>query len=355
VVGSIQRPDEPNSPAAEGSRVDALARDLASARSEIDALKANIATREAAAKEVVTGEVAAREALDQERARADALARELAGAHEKIEALKSQVTAREALVQESAVARQTAHQEHARAEALARDLASARNEIEALKLQIVTREAAAREAVAEEAAAKKMLDEERARADALAHDLALARDEITTLRSHASMRVVTQSAAMGASTASMNEAGVPAASAQSTVALAPTPPVPSGTQAPGSKGAPDPEAVHNGPTSLSGASEIRDARQSAALPSPEEPRLLARAETLIKQGHITGAQLLLARGLELGSARAAFLLAQTYDPRQLSSWGVRGILGDAAKAQELYTRAYKGGVSETGERLEATR
>src|SRR5919202_6255808 len=32
-VGSIQRPDEPNSPAAEGSRVDALARDLASARS----------------------------------------------------------------------------------------------------------------------------------------------------------------------------------------------------------------------------------------------------------------------------------------------------------------------------------
>ena len=212
----------------------------------------------------------------------------------------------------------------------------------------------AREALVQEsAAARETADQEHARAEALARELASARDEITTLRSHTSTRVITQSAAMGASTPWTNEAGVPAASEQSMVALTPTPSVPSGTQAPGSKGAPDPEAVHNGPTSLSGASEVRDAQQSA--PSPEEARLLARAETLIKQGHITGAQLLLARGLELGSARAAFLLARTYDPRQLSSWGVRGILGDAAKAQELYTRAYKGGVSETGERLEATR
>jgi septal ring factor EnvC (AmiA/AmiB activator) len=179
----------------------------------------------------------------------------------------------------------------------------ARKEIEALKPQ-----AAARESLGQEnAAAKKTAEQERARAEGLARELASARNEIEGLKRQV------------------------AASSQSTAALAPTPPVSSGNQ--------NPEAARNRPPP----------------PSPEEGRLLARAETLIREGDIRGAQLLLARGLASGSARAAFLLAQTYDPRQLSSWGVRGIPGDAAKAQELYVRAYTGGVSEAKERLEANR
>ncbi len=399
-VGSIRRPEEPKSPAAEGGRADALVRDLALARSQIEvlkrslaskevlsqeisaakkvldeehtkaealardldrargeiaALKPSVAAKEAAAKEAAAGEIATRKALDQEHARADALSRELAGARKEIETLKLQVNAREALAQENAAAKEAADQERARAEALARDLASAHNDIEALKAQVATREAAAKEAVAKEVAATKTLAQERARADALAQELASARDEIEALKSNANPRLAAQPAAISTPTQLTNGAGTSAASDQSTVALAPTPPVSSGTQASGSKGEPNPEAARNTPTPLSGAGEIRGAQQSPTLPSPEEARLLARAEALIKQGNITGAQLLLARGLSLDSAHAAFLLAQTYDPRQLSSWGVRGIPGDATKAQELYTRAYMGGVSEAKTRLAATR
>jgi hypothetical protein len=52
-----------------------------------------------------------------------------------------------------------------------------------------------------------------------------------------------------------------------------------------------------------------------------------------------------------GSAQAAFLLAQTYDPRALASWGVVGIRPDPGRADQLYARAQAGGVREAGERL----
>jgi hypothetical protein len=51
-----------------------------------------------------------------------------------------------------------------------------------------------------------------------------------------------------------------------------------------------------------------------------------------------------------GSARAAHLLAQTYDPRILDEWRVVGIKGDPAKAEELYARARAGGIREAGQR-----
>ena len=45
----------------------------------------------------------------------------------------------------------------------------------------------------------------------------------------------------------------------------------------------------------------------------------------------------------------AHLLAETYDPITLTACGTFGTQGDAAKAQELYAKAFAGGVQEAGD------
>jgi hypothetical protein len=84
----------------------------------------------------------------------------------------------------------------------------------------------------------------------------------------------------------------------------------------------------------------------------DEQRLLARANALLRQADISGARPLLEHALERGSARAAFMLAETYDVRVLQSWRARGISGDPTKARELYERAQAGGIEDARERIE---
>lgn len=87
----------------------------------------------------------------------------------------------------------------------------------------------------------------------------------------------------------------------------------------------------------------------AAPVNPREQRLLERAETLLRNSDISGARLILERAVADGSARAAYRLAQTYDPRELSKWSVLGVRGNPARAQELYEKARSGGVHEAEE------
>jgi TPR repeat protein len=87
----------------------------------------------------------------------------------------------------------------------------------------------------------------------------------------------------------------------------------------------------------------------------DEQRLLARANALLRQADISGARPLLEHALEHGSARAAFMLAETYDTRVLESWRARGISGDLAKARKLYERAQEGGIEDARKRIEALR
>jgi TPR repeat protein len=91
-------------------------------------------------------------------------------------------------------------------------------------------------------------------------------------------------------------------------------------------------------------------------PSNQEvASLMARASLLRDQGNIGTARIVLERAAETGSAPALFALAETYDPRILSTWGTFGTQGDVAKAQELYARALAGGVPEARDRLNALR
>ena len=98
----------------------------------------------------------------------------------------------------------------------------------------------------------------------------------------------------------------------------------------------------------------RSTSASAVTHSPvDEQRLLARANALLRQADISGARPLLEHAVERGSARAAFMLAETYDARVLQSWRARGISGDLTKARELYERAQAGGIEDAKERIEA--
>lgn len=92
--------------------------------------------------------------------------------------------------------------------------------------------------------------------------------------------------------------------------------------------------------------ELKDAQLS---------RILSKANELIRPGDVSGARLLLERALETGSAEAAFYLAQTYDPRILDSWNVKGIPPDAEKARELYQRAHEAGLKKAKELVELMR
>jgi hypothetical protein len=90
-----------------------------------------------------------------------------------------------------------------------------------------------------------------------------------------------------------------------------------------------------------------------AMSSAEEAKLVARAQFLIKQFDFAGARLLLAYALETGSARAAFMMAETYDWQILRSLQAYGVRGDAQRAREFYQMAAAVGIEKARERAEA--
>ena len=83
--------------------------------------------------------------------------------------------------------------------------------------------------------------------------------------------------------------------------------------------------------------------------------MLARASALLGQGNIGAARIVLERAAETGSAQASFMLAETYDPVILSTWGTYGTRGEATKAREFYAKAHAGGIQEAKDRLHALR
>jgi hypothetical protein len=130
-----------------------------------------------------------------------------------------------------------------------------------------------------------------------------------------------------------------------------------------SRGSAEPRRTRTAALGSPAMSPVAPAHQAAPMPPvdvakapPETPEvddgwLLTRARGLIEQGDISGARLVLEHALSAGSRRAAFHLAETYDPRILASWRALGIRGDANRARELYARASEGGVAGSRERL----
>src|SRR5438552_1251977 len=98
----------------------------------------------------------------------------------------------------------------------------------------------------------------------------------------------------------------------------------------------------------------RNGRRSSPMASAaDEAKLIARAQFLIRQGDVAGARRFLERAFEGGSARAAYLLAETYDWQILRAQQVYGARGDTQRALELYGVASQGGIDKAKERISA--
>lgn len=79
----------------------------------------------------------------------------------------------------------------------------------------------------------------------------------------------------------------------------------------------------------------------AALTRQEVKILLARASSILKQGDVASARLLLEYIALRGSKQAMLKMGETYDPDHLSKLGVRGVQPDQDQAALWYDRAAK--------------
>jgi hypothetical protein len=357
----------------ERDRADRLARELTSLRAELDTARA--ARRETAQSAEAAG---IEQELAFERDKSETLARELASARKDAEERSAHLAAAhtEAL-QVTETNRAVAGEqklalasERDRADALARELASVRNELEAGNRQIAALNAL-----------HALQPRERA-VDGSQEPTAASASRTAERKGPSPEQVSTEGAGSTSGPSSASESARP--EAQPTAREAASDPEPivamsSSRTTEGKEPSPDQISAEAGSTSGLSSAPVSarpaaqsTAREAASDPGPkvamgteqstsasaafrtlvDEERLLARANALLRQGDIGGARLLLEHALERGSARAAFMLAETYDARVLRSWRTHGVSGDLAKARGLYERAQAGGIEDAKERIE---
>jgi hypothetical protein len=348
----------------EREKAAALAQDLATARKEIDthAALARSAGDEAAQIKLAAESAAAelRRSLQQERDKTAALAKDLATARLEVDtqaalardAGDEAAQIRQAAEGAAAELRRFLQQEHEKAEALARDLATARLEVE-------TQAALARDAGDEAAQIKQAsggtaadlrqsLQQEREKAEALAKDLATARREIDA-HAKLSAKAADEATQMKQVATELRQS----LQRERDRAEALARDIEFARRATDRRTALEPAA--NGQVTRVETAAAEQPATAAPQGGLDVIRLLARASTLLGQGSIGAARAVLERAAEAGSARASFALAETYDPLVLSRWGTYGTRGDATKARELYAKAHVGGIAEAKDRINALR
>ena len=311
-----------------------------------------------------------KQALDESEAKSEAFARELASARENDVAAHNLPAAREREIAAQALEtkqitdarqkefKQALDESEAKSEALARELASAReNDVAARNLAAAReRENAVLEtkqiADARQREFKQALDESEKRALALKRELTSARETIASAEKPSNAEVTARDAA--APTGPLNR---PMEQSNAASEIMTTPQsrgnVTAGVQASSDATPDDATAGASGRLTRSTRSEPSRPQPPSAMSSAEEAKLVARAESLIKQFDFVGARLLLAHALEKGSARAAFMMAETYDRQILRSLQAYGVRGDAQMAREFYQLAAEAGIEKARERVEA--
>jgi hypothetical protein len=355
----------------ERDRANDLARELTSLRAELDA--ARIAGPEVA--QATEAEIKQKQALEralkQERDRAKALAHELASLRAELDtALAAGLETVQAADAAKIEKKAAFGKERDKAETLARELASARKEAEERSALLAAAHAEVLQVTetnrAIAAEQKLALASERDRADALARELTSVRNELeagnrqiaalnalralhsrepTLDRSQERMAESSSRASegKGRSPEQISGKAVASTSERSSVSELPRPEAPSAAR----------EAASDLVPKVAAGTERSTSGSAAPRSLVDEQRLLARATAFLGQADISGARLLLQHALERGSARAAFMLAETYDAHVLQSWRASGISGDRTKARELYERAQAGGIEDAKERIEA--
>jgi hypothetical protein len=296
--------------------------------------------------------------FSQERSRAFAVVGGLTAARERenvapIEALEAkQIT--DARQKEL---KQALDESETKSEALARELVSVRENDVAARNLAAARE---RENAAKALEAKKItdsrqkelkqaLDESEKRAFALERELASARKTIASAEKSSNAEVTARDAAAPTGQGS---------NAASEITASITTPQSGGSATAGvqvSSGTAPADATARASGRLTRSNQFQPGRPQppSAMSSAEEARHVARAKSMIKQFNFAGARLLLAYALDKGSARAAFMLAETYDGKILRSLRAYDVRGDAAMAREFYLLAAEAGIEKARERVEA--
>ncbi len=306
----------------ERGRADSLARELTSVRSELDRARA---ARLEAVRTAEAAEVEQKLAFGKERDKSETLARELASARKEAEERSARLAAVHAEVLQVTETNRaiTAEQKPAlaierdRADALKRELTSVRNELEAGNRKI-----AALNALSAPQSRESAVDSSQER-------MAESSSRTTEGKGRSPEQISAEAAASTSGQSSASE--LPRPEAQSTAREA---------------------ASDSGPKVAAAIERSTPASAASSRSTVDEQRLLARANALLRQVDISGARLLLEYALERGSARAAFMLAETYDARVLRSWRALGVSGDLTKAREQYARAQAGGIEDAKERIE---
>ncbi|WP_439392936.1 hypothetical protein ACRQ5Q_27090 [Bradyrhizobium sp. PMVTL-01] len=344
----------------ERDRISQLEQALAAARRDIDAqttLAANASDEVAKLTQAAkAGAAEQRRSMQKERERADALAQDLSIARSKVYAYEAQAAKaseeaaqlRQTAASNTASLEQSQRQERERAEQLARDFAKANRELDAQ----TERASKASEDVArikqagerESAELRSLLQRERERAAGLERDLALAR------RDNGALAAKTLSAAPPPATTGK--------AAREEPSSAPARPIQNRPPQDGlvrdkplqQKSVGDRQVQEKAiPVRSQGDAEVQSNSSAQA------EKLVARASALLEQGDIGSARIVLERAAEMGSAKASFALAETYDPLILPNFGTYGTQGDSTKARDLYARAEAGGIKEAKARYEALR
>ena len=353
----------------ERGKADVLAHDLASLRAELDTVR--IAASDAA--KATAAEIEQKQALEQQlkqqRDVAEALTRELTSLRTELDKAHAATPEVARIIEAARIEQERASaKERSRTEAVARELSSARQQIEehASRLAAAHAEVLRVTEVSNTTAAeqKRVLASERERADALLQELALAKNQLEAGNQKLAAVSASQTlASRQPSTTGRKEGAVEPrakttegksalpqwASIQAVASYAErssvleTPPLARSTAR---------EAVPSVEPKVPVASEATVLASVAPYSVADEQRLLVRANALLRQADISGARPLLEHALGHGSARAAFMLAETYDARVLKSWSARGVLGDSRKARELYEKAQAGGIEDAKARIE---
>jgi len=353
----------------ERAKTATLARDLASVRAEFDTAR-NAASEAAKA---TAADVEQKQALEQElkqqRDGAEALARQLTSLRAELDTTRAALSEATRIAEAAKIEQaRVVTKERGSTETRARELAVAQNRTEEYSARLAAAYAEIWQvtetsgvAAAEQKHALLKVGE---RADALARELASVRTELEAR--DRKLAAVNASRALISPEPSADNVHAPMVTSGSQMAqrMSRLPEWASIEAA----------ALHLGRSSASKFTSL-DARSSSRDPARDpgpnvtpasegfapgsgaprslvdEQRLLAHANALLRQADISGARQLLEHALEHGSARAAFMLAETYDARVLQSWRTRGISGDLARARELYERAQAGGIEDAKERI----
>ncbi|UFX42804.1 hypothetical protein HAP47_0026705 [Bradyrhizobium sp. 41S5] len=357
-----------------------LEQDLAAARSEVEAqaaLAAKASDETARLKrERENGAAESQNLLQAARQRADRLEQDLVAARRDAESKTALVTKAgdettrlQVVVKSAAVDLQKERERSARLE---QDLAAVRRDVES-RTALVTQasEQTSRLQAASKSAAAD-LQKERERSARLEQDLAAARrdSEVQTARAAKANEDVllqkkvteaeaaelkqlrAESAGVRAQNVFLSRSAIHAYEAQAHKGLAAV----SDALTTGSTGSDKSGSIGVAANPILEQAPLAPARavvQPASEHVAEAAGLVARASSLLRQGDVGAARLVLERAVEMGSAQASFALAETYDPLVLAKWGTYGTRSDASKAKALYAKADAAGIKEAKARLDA--